>query len=70
MAVSLRTTFNTGTGKKISFSFPWADSAADAGDVKILMQKMIASGEIYAPAPTGIAGAEFVERTVTPISVY
>ncbi|MDR1874108.1 MAG: DUF2922 domain-containing protein [Synergistaceae bacterium] len=69
MGISLRTTFNAGEGKKISFSFPWANPGADASDIKNLMQEMIANGEIYAEAPTGIVSAEFVERTVSPVEM-
>jgi hypothetical protein len=69
MAVGLKLVFNAGDEKKVSFTFPFANIGAETDDVKVLMQKMIENGEIYAEAPTGIVSADFVERAVTPIDV-
>ncbi len=69
MATDLKLTFQAGDGKKISFTYPGADTAAEGADVKALMDSMIANGGIFAEVPTAIVGAEFVTRTATPIAL-
>jgi hypothetical protein len=69
MAASLKLVFNADGDKKVSLTFPYADGAADAEDVKGLMDEIVDNGEIYAEPPVSAASAEFVVRTVTPIDL-
>jgi hypothetical protein len=69
MAVSLSLKFNAAGDRKVSMTFPYADSAADGAQVKSLMQSIVASGDIFVEPPLALAGAEFVSRTVTPVDL-
>ena len=66
---TLRLVFEGSNSKKITFSYPNADSDASGTQVKTLMQMMVANGDIFAEAPLTLVGAEFVEREVTPINI-
>ncbi|MDR1049311.1 MAG: DUF2922 domain-containing protein [Synergistaceae bacterium] len=69
MAVSLSLKFNAAGDRKVSMTFPYADSTAGDAQVKSLMQSIVANGEIYAEPPLTLAGAEFVSRTVIPVDL-
>ena len=69
MATDLKLTFRAEGEKKISFTYPDADPAAEGADVKALMDSMVANGTIFADVPTAVLGAEFVTRTATPIAL-
>ena len=69
MAANLKLVFGGALGKKVSFNFPFANSSASAGQVKTLMQIIVANGEIYAEAPQSLSKAEFFVSEVTPIDI-
>ena len=69
MATNLKLVFDGSAGKKVSFNFPHADVSATATQVKTLMQRMVANGDIYAEAPLALSKAEFVVNTVTPVDL-
>ena len=46
MATNLKLVFDGSGGKKVSFSFPFADHSAPAADVKALMQAIVANGDV------------------------
>ena len=66
---TLRLVFLASNDKKLTFTYPNADSSASASQVKTLMQVIIANGDIFAEEPLSIVGAEFVARDVTEINV-
>jgi hypothetical protein len=69
MATSLKLVFDGSGGKKISFTFPYASLSASGAQVKVLMESMVANGDIYAEVPTGRAKADFVVNEVTSIDI-
>jgi hypothetical protein len=69
MAVNLKLVFGGSGDKKVSFNFPFADSAAPAADVKTLMHSIVDNGDIYAEVPVSLSKAEFVVNTVTPVDL-
>jgi hypothetical protein len=69
MATSLNLKFNASGEKKVSMTYPYADSACGDAQVKTLMQTIVANGEIFAEPPLALAGAEFVTRTVIPVDL-
>ena len=69
MATDLKLYFTGAGDRKINFSLPYADASATAADVKALMQGMITNGDIYSDAPLAIVKAEFVGRTVKPVTL-
>jgi hypothetical protein len=69
MATSLKLVFGAGGGKKVSLTFPYADGAADAEDVKSLMEGIVDNGEIYVEPPLTAVEADFVTHTVTPVDL-
>ena len=69
MATNLKLAFGGGDSKKISFSFPCANVGAPAVQVKILMQAIVANGDIYAEVPLSFSKAEFYVSDVIPIDI-
>jgi hypothetical protein len=69
MATSLNLKFSAFGGKKISMSFPHADSACGDAQVKTLMQSIVSNNAIYAEAPVALTAAEFVTRTIIPVDL-
>jgi hypothetical protein len=66
---SLYLKFNAAGEKKVSITYPHADSECGDSAVKSLMQNIVANGEIYAEPPLALAAAEFVSRSVVPVSL-
>ena len=69
MATNLKLVFDGNSGKKISFSFPFADAEAYAAQVKTLMQVIVTNGDIYSEVPQSLSKAEFYVSEVTPIDI-
>ena len=68
-ATNLKLVFKGSGDKKLSFNYPDADSTVPAAQVKILMQGMIANGEIFAEQPLVIESATFVTTTTVPVDL-
>jgi hypothetical protein len=61
--------FKSATDNNLSFSFPYADSTAEATDVKALATAMITNKAIYAEPPVSVVGAEFVTTSKSDIDL-
>jgi hypothetical protein len=69
MATSLNLKFNASGGKKVSMTYPYADSTCGDAQVKTLMQSIVTNNAIFAEPPLALAAAEFVTRTVIPVDL-
>jgi hypothetical protein len=71
MATSLSLDFLAGEEKNISFTYPYANAGATAvgAKVKTLMETIIDNADIFSEPPVSIKAAQFIDRTVTPISL-
>ena len=69
LTTSLRCVFNGVGDRNVSMTFPNADATASAGQIRALMQSIVANGDIFSEEPTGIVGAEFIVREVIDIDV-
>ena len=69
MTTNLKLVFDGSGGSKVSFNYPFADAGASAAQVKTLMQRMVANGDIYAEVPQSPSKADFVINQVLPIDI-
>ena len=69
MAFMLRVKFTGADDKKLSWTFPFVNTAIDGLPVKTLMNAMIANGDIFAEPPLTKVGAEFVVNNSIPIDL-
>jgi hypothetical protein len=69
MATNLNLKFNAAGDKKVSMTFPYADSTCGDAQVKALMQNIVANNAIFAEPPLALTAAEFVTRTVIPVDL-
>jgi hypothetical protein len=69
MAVSLRCVFTNADDKRLSYTFPHADSGASAAAVKAHMLNMVDNKELFADEPVNLVGAEFVITEVMPVDI-
>jgi hypothetical protein len=66
---TLRLVFTGNGDRKLTFSYPNADSTAVAATVKALMTAIVTNGAIFAEVPLVAVAAEFVSRQITPINI-
>jgi hypothetical protein len=69
MTTSLNLKFSASGEKKVSMSYPYADSSCEGAQVKTLMQTIVTNNEIFAEPPLAPTAAEFVTRTVIPVEL-
>ena len=66
---NLKLAFKGSGDKKVNFSYPDADGAATATQVKTLMQGMITNKDIFAEQPHTMESATFVTTTYVPVDL-
>jgi len=66
---NLKLVFKGASDKKLTFTYPDANGAATATQVKTLMQNIIANKEIFAEQPLVMDSATFVTTTSVPVDL-
>lgn len=69
MATNLVLTFQTSSGDKTTFTFPYAKSNATANQVRSAVNAIITNGSIFEDVPVTAHSAKIVTTTETDISL-
>jgi hypothetical protein len=66
---NMRLVFESGSGNKISITYPYVDPDVDPDDVVALMEAIIENNDIYVEPPVKGVGAELIAKNTTEIDV-
>ena len=66
---NLKLVFTGSSNKKVNFTYPDANTAATAVQVKTLMQNIVANKDIFAEQPLALESATFITTTSVPVNL-